>query len=308
MLGKFLSIMFIPYGISKVTSNYIERLRININVKQEYNHLNNNFSRNFEVIKNLTCKKLSGKPLSRKEKDLLKECQENQTILEHKQEILEEKYSPLQLFIYYFTYPLKVFLIFTTIVFAVFLIMNESIILYNDLNTSFCGIECAFVSTNKIRLTAENIFTNAYMNTLIQCICIIYLIVGLIYGLTESNIMTNLSHIFNIDNIKNNRVINLTYYMIFLATSLAIIEQSFKQTPTYSFFSFNKDQCDVKSIEICGLSMYGIYYFRAYSNFELFKYIDIIYSITFISLLASFITINPIKAILKKEDNSKQII
>jgi hypothetical protein len=300
LFGKIFSVLFVPYGISKITSNFIERLRINLNVKQEYNHLNNNFSKNFEIIKNLTSKKLSGKYLTKQEKTLLKECQQNQTILEHKQEILEEKFSTLKLFLYYFTYPFKVFLIFSTIIVAMCLIINKTITLYNELNTSFCGIECAYVSTNKARLAFENIFTNIYMNSAIQLICFTYLIIGLIYGISQSNI--------EILTIKNNRVNNLLYYMIIFTYSLATIEQSFRETPEYSFFSYSKDQCDVLSIDRCGLSMFGVYYLRAYINFEIFKYIDIAYSICFISLLGYFITINPIKAILRKDDNSKEII
>ena len=113
LIGKILSLIYLPYGIAKIISNIIESFKDPWAMKKEFDKLDENFKINYETIRQITSEKLmTGKPLSRKEKQILKECKTKSKILEHKQVVLDEKASTIQIILDILAYPVKFIFIF----------------------------------------------------------------------------------------------------------------------------------------------------------------------------------------------------
>lgn len=312
-LGKLLFLIYIPYGAGKLTSSLIENLKSGETMKNEYNHLNNNFSKNYETIKNITSQKLmTGRPLTKKEKIILKNCKETETILQHKQEVLEDKFSNWQMFIFYSTLPFKFVSVFMSISFVLFFVISKILLLYTQINKSLCGIDCGYVAnTHKLGLSIQTLLElvkNQYMQIAILFLFFSYLTVVGLNGLSNLGIV-NLAprgKSYSTSEIRTSKILTLAYYSIFFLLIINIILEVFSISPDFSLF-FNTG-CDIYNIdsEGCLVSNFGIFYLKFYVNFSYFKYYDIFFSSCLIALMSGMIIYYPVKTTLNDWNSENQ--
>lgn len=317
LFGKILFLIYTPYGMAKMSSSIIDNLSGKIEIKKEFNNLNNNMTKNSETIKAITSQKLmTGRPLSKKEKLLLKTCKETKTLLNHKQIILEEKFSNLQLFLHYLTLPAKFIFIFISILFAFIVTITKIFVLYNEYYKSICGKDCGYIPNKlTVGLSLQNMLNYLinnnenkfnYFVSLTLFLVFIYLTSSIMYGLK----FFGLVFMKKKDDIRQDKTLTLIYYSIFLILGVVAILEIFNMIPDLSFFYNNHYKCDVFNIDShdCVLSLFGIFTFKFNINFIIFRYIDLLFSFIFICSLIAFITYLPIKSLLHYWNNDEEKI
>lgn len=220
---KIFSIFYIPYGLGKLISLQVDNMKNNVQVNFEYKKLNTNLSKNHEVIKQITTQKLmTGKNLTKKEKLILRMCKENNTHLEHKQEILEEKYSKLKIFLAYCFLPFKFVGILSSLILTIIIIFSKISACYSNIFQSNCGFYCGYFSDKIIASIGfediyENILsknpekilgirTNLFIGIILLFISF-YILLSIFYSLKNLGIF-NPMKLFSSDFYSNNNTTN----------------------------------------------------------------------------------------------------
>jgi hypothetical protein len=250
LIFKIFSIFYLPYGLGKLISLQIDNMKNNVQINIEYKRLNTNLSKNHELIKQITTQKLmTGKNLTKKEKLILRQCKENNTHLDYKQEILEEKYSKIKVFLEYLFLPFKFMAIIFTIFLTIVIIFSKISAIYSNLFQSNCGFYCGYYSDKIISsIGFEDIYeyilskymlninqnqsisqNNFYKNFIIFSIWFIYVYVllALFFSLKNLGLINFTCNIFskefyagnNNDNNNNNYSSNNNNRFFFLSIS-----------------------------------------------------------------------------------------
>jgi hypothetical protein len=284
------------------------------NMKKEYSSLNNNFSKNYETIKIITSQKLmTGRPLTKKEKLVLKSCKEAETILQHKQELLEDKFSNFKMLLFYLVLPLKFLLVFITILFALFFTITKTTLLYNQLEKSVCGKDCGFIPNKNIFTISIQtlLFTSSKFLRIICCfLMLIYFISATITSMKKLGMINILPGCksYTLSEVRSNKIISLVFYTMFLIFSIVSILEIFSVIPDLSFFNDSFTDCDIYNLgaDHCNISVFGIFYLKFYVNLTIFKYFDMFFSASLICLISSLIVYFPVKSILNYWNSSKE--
>ena len=299
-VGKTFSLCYVSYGGSKITSILIDSLRKTEEIKEEFSNLNNNMNKNSETIRLITSQKLmTGKQLTKQEKNILKSCKENTTIFQHKQDILEDKYSNWQIFLSYFTIPLKFLLIITCLVINFIIIITFSVVLYNKIFHNLCGASyCGYLTLriNNMSFSVENILFDLVKNnhTILQYslvgIIIIFRLTSLIFGLKFRGISLGYQ-IYSFNDLKSNKTVNFLFYSLFFLLSVTILYDFNYLIPDYSYFFNLPNKCNLLRIDLpdCGISLLGLYYLKLSINFTGFIYFDLVINFITIALSSFFL-------------------
>ena len=167
IIGKVLSLIYLPYGISLIISDSIVSFKAPMKIKKEYKNLNADINKNYDTIKILTAEKLMvGIPLTKKEKAILKEAKSKIDILEHKQEFLDEKVSCVETLKMYLSFPVKFVGLFLIIIALVFFIFSKFVVYYNFLKNSICGMECGYLlPTMKSGISLQDLIIGTTLNS-----------------------------------------------------------------------------------------------------------------------------------------------
>jgi hypothetical protein len=311
VIAKILTLIYLPYGIAKLHSIMILSLKEREDITKEYNNLNNNKTRNYELIRNITNqKRLTGKPLTRKEKMILKACEDTKTVLDHKQDIMEENFSKVQIIMHYLSLPFKFIFIFFSLFFTLLVIISKCVILYSEYFRSLCGAECGYIPAKYDNgLTLQNILFFAFGKegqsfvfssifiTLILCFFISSTLVGMKH--------LGLFHIFNMkrfyyttSEVRSDKILTFIFYTIFFCVGLQSISIVYNLVPDYSNFSNNHVNCDMVNFnsDRCVISNFGIFNMKLYLNFPIFKYFDLFFNFNIIILTAAMIISMPLQA------------
>lgn len=339
ILGKLLTLVYLPYGLGKITSLLIDNLKNSHEMKQEFKILNTGFSKNYEIIKQITTQKLmTGKKLSKNEKNILRQCKENQTLLEHKQEILEEKYSKLKACLSYILFPIKFFIIVITIIISLMFLFSKISFLYSSLTLSECGIFCGFFTDKlSISIGLQDIYSyilsqtpkclsvknSSFIILAISCFYIYFTIsiffamknLGIldIQKLFSKEIFKLKIHWIKTTDIRSDKILSFLFYTIFFILTIIGISEILNLTPSISFYMQNYNKCDIRSIQNieCKFSYFMLFNMKNASNFSL-AYIMLLFIEALIIIFSGICIIYmPIKSTLdffkdknQEKDNS----
>jgi hypothetical protein len=302
LIAKILFLIYVPYGAGKMTASLVEKMRTQEAVKDEYSHLNNNLTKNYETIKNLTSQKLmTGRILSKKEKMILKSCKDTETILNHKQEILEDKYSNFQMCLFYLVLPLKFILVLTSFSFVMLFVTSKVLIIYDGFVKSKCGSMCGYlVNSRDLGMTVQNLLylLNDYIQIGLLVFMFVYFLTVALKGMGQLGLLSFKGCAFiTTDEVRNNKIYNFLFYSVYLLIIVSSILEIFSLVPNFSFFH-NMQTCDVFSFDknICEISNFGLFYIKFYLNFYIFKFADLFLSVSSICLLFLMILYYPLKA------------
>ena len=162
ILGKILLMVYLPYGLSILIKDLVFSLKAPVKIKREFKNLNADIAKNYETIKKITSEKIMvGKGLSKKEKNDLKEAKSRIDILEHKQEVLDEKVSIFETLKLYLLFPLKFISTFLLTFLLILLVLSKIITYFNVISNTYCGVECGFLSESvKNSFTLETFLLN----------------------------------------------------------------------------------------------------------------------------------------------------
>jgi hypothetical protein len=313
-VGKLLLVIYLPYGLASIIAKTVETLKIKTVGKREYNRLDTNFTKNYETIKNLTTTKImTGRKLTKKEKQTLKACKDKEAVLQHKQEVLEEKYSNLQKFLSCLMLPLKYMFIFVSIIISLAFIISKGWILYTDLFNSICGSVCGFKAKDyKAKFTIQSIMLyiveldRSNSGNLIYKALIIVILLMLFAYFTSCVIFSIYKlRIFNLIPLELEKSqeksqeshLKLILYSIASILSFAILIEIFEVIPDFSYF-YDKEKCDLFHItsQSCSISSFGLISIKLYVNFVAFKYLDMLFSILLVLLMTVFMIYLPLKS------------
>jgi len=318
LFAKFLSISYLPYGIGKSISECIESMTTKEDVKKEYSELSNDFSKNYNYIRNITSQKLmTGKKLTKEEKEIMKSCKSNNIILEHKQELIEEKNTKFDIVVSYITLPFKFIFMIILVLLAFSYILSKVVILYTIMTNNLCGGTCGFI-TNRLNnfFSFESIiyyFEHFYQNKLIQngilLVIVSYSIYIMYVGLKEKGIEILFFKIYSVNDIKSDKGLLFLFSVIFFLLGLAALYDLSFILPDFMKFGDLKRQCDIHNLEndLCGLSLFGLYLLKHNLNFPLVTYGEVgINIIIAILLIGSFFYV-PIKSAMEFYGESNKI-
>jgi hypothetical protein len=306
-IGKVFSLCYLTYGGAKIVSYLIDSLKRTQEIKEEFSNLNNNMNINSETIRMITTQKLmTGKLLTKEEKNLLKSCKENTTIFQHKQDILEEKYSKLQIFLSYFTIPFKFLLIISCLVLNFMIILTFSVVLYNKIFHNMCGASyCGYLSLriNSMSFSLENVLFDLMRNNYkflqfsLVCAIALFKISSLLFGLKFRGISLGYQF-YSFKDLKSNPTVNFLFYSLFFLLSISILYDFNYLIPDYAYFFDLPDKCNFLRIEVpdCGLSLIGLYYIKYSINLPSFVYFDLFMTFLTVVLSAFFMVYLPIKS------------
>jgi len=302
-IGKLLAIFYLPYGIGKAMSSCIDSMINSDEIKQEYTDLNNNFTKNNDTIRNITSQKLmTGKTLSKQEKELIKNCKENQAILEHKQEILEDKNSKCQVILNYITLPLKFLYVIILFLFSFSFILSNITVLVTTLSHSICGFECGYL-TQRIdkAFSLQSILyyfspTSFKYGLFIQngiiLVFILFVLHSIFISLKNKGICIGFYSLYDVNDIRNSRTLTMVSILIFFLVANSVTNDVIFLFQDYAKFSNLAKTCHLGNFEsdLCGISLYGIFMLQINLNFPFFSYVSIIMQ-TITTFLAILFTI-----------------
>lgn len=311
LLGKIAFLIYLPYGAGKTISSLVENVRGGENMKKEYRCLDNNFSKNYETIKHITSLKLmTGRPLSKKEKMILRSCKETETILQHKQEILEDKFSTFHAFLFYFALPFKFVLIFVCLMFGLLFCFSKGLSLYYQLQTNVYEKFNILNLNTGITIERLLLLLNLDWQVIIISLISIYFTSTIIVSIKNLGIVNILPNFrsFSTSEIRSDKILSLTIYSIFFILMLVSILEIFSILPDISFYKHPlsiglKDFYDKTPDNT--FSLFGIFYLKFYINFPVFKYFDLFFSCCLIILLAVLVIYLPLKSMLNYWDNKE---
>ena len=307
LIGKIFSLCYLSYGPSKMISVLIDSLKKTEEIKEEFSNLTNNMNKNSETIRLITSQKvMTGKQLTKQEKNLLKSCKENTTIFQHKQDILEDKYSKMQIFLSYFIIPLKFLLIIICLVINFIILLTFSVVLYNKIFHNLCGASyCGYLTLriNNMSFSLENILfdlvknNHRFLQFSLVGIVIMFRLSSLIFGLKFRGISLGYQF-YSFNDLKSNNTVNFLFYSLFLLQSLSILYDFNYLIPDYSYFFNLPNKCNFLRIDLhdCGLSLIGLYYLKLSINFTGFIYLDIATTLLTVLFSVFFLFYLPIKA------------
>ncbi len=335
VVAKFLLIIYLPFGLGKTISLIIDNLKNHQEINNEYNNLNSGFNKNYEVIKQITTQKLmTGKNLTKREKNLIRQCKENHTLLEHKQEVLEEKYSKFKVFLFYISFPLKFFgVILTFLMSFIFLISKIGNIVANFYKSE-CGIYCGYFTDKSIsNITIQDIYSyilsnyktvfsikNNYFIVFSMVISYAFIVSNLMISLNSLGLF-NLNKIFGMETLKlkfnfikvselrSDKIMSLLFYSIFFMLSLITLSEIVNLNPAISFYMENFNMCDYKLIEKseCKFSSYMLFIMKNSVNFSFAMLLNLIFDVVIVFLSSFFIILLPLKSLMNfvknEEDN-----
>jgi len=324
--------------MGKLIASLIENLQHNQELKKEYNSLNSGFNKNFEVIKQITTQKLmTGKSLSKKEKNILRQCKENQTVLVHKQEVLEEKYSKIKAIIFFISFPLKFFAVILTVLISLLILISKVLSTYARLNLSDCGVYCGFFADKvPVSIGLQDIWMFALTQTpkvfgittakfimLMTALLYVYFLVNLIIGFKYLGLI-DFSRLFSLGNLKkckipliktteirSDKIISMIFYTLFFISGIAAIAEILHLNPAISFYMEHYSVCDVKLIdkEECKFSAYMLFNVKNSVNFSLGMIFILGFDLIATVLTAFFVVYLPLKALMnciKKEEHKNR--
>ena len=324
--GKFLLLIYLPYGLGAALAGVIEKLRNKSIEKKEYNRLDKNFTKNYETIKSITSTKMmTGRPLTKRERKTLKTCKEQDAVLQHKQEILEEKFSTLQKIIQIIILPVKYVYIVLSIIISVCFLISKGYIVYNELGNSICGSQCGFiVNTSRTKFSLQSImlylvnhekihYDSVVYKALIITIFLslfLYFLSSVIFALYTIGIVNPIpfGRSYSFLEITQESNLKLILYSICSLTSLILLLEIFQLVPDLSYFYDSYDTCDIFNIGStqCSISLLGLIVIKLYVNFIVFKYCDLFFSVLMMCLITLLIIFLPLRKLFRtKEDDEK---
>jgi hypothetical protein len=306
LIAKILFVIYVPYGAGKLTASLVEKMRSVETVKHEYSNLNNTLSKNYETIKNLTSQKLmTGRILTKKEKKILKSCKDTETILNHKQEILEDKYSNFQMCLFYILLPLKFILILMSFSFVMLFVTSKGLIIYDGFVKSKCGSMCGYlVNARDLGMTVQNLLylLNDYIQICLLVFMFMYFLTVALKGMSNLGLISFKGQFVPTEEVRGSKISNFLLYSVFLLIVFSSIFEIFSLVPNFSFFH-NMQTCDVfaleKNSEICEYSNFGLFYIKFYLNFYVLKYADIFLSVISVCLFFVMILYYPLKSAIE---------
>jgi len=325
IIGKFSLLIYLPFGFGKLSAMLIDNLKKSQELKIEFNNLNSGFNKNFEVIKQITTQKLmTGKNLSKKERNILRQCKENQTLLEHKQEILEEKYSKIEVFIYYVSFPIKFFTVILTILIGLLFVISKIFALYANFKFSECGAYCGYFTDKTfssigiqdiyayLLMHYDKIFYFKNTNFVVFLMSLFYLYVVLNILISLKNLgLINFSKIISFDTLKlkfnflrtsdirSDKIRSILLYSVFFVMSIVASFEVLSLNPGISFYMQNFMKCDLKIIdkEVCKFSAYMIVNMKNSVNFPLGVIVALCFEILITLFTGIFIIYLPLKSL-----------
>lgn len=336
IFAKFSLLIYLPYGFGKLIASLIENLQHSQELKKEYNSLNCGFNKNFEVIKQITTQKLmTGKSLSRKEKSILRQCKENQTLLEHKQEVLEEKYSKIKAIIFYVSFPLKFFAVILTVLICFIILISKLMSAYAHMTNSQCGIYCAYF-TDKIPsyiglqdiiiyllIHTQNIFGMQTAKLIIISLGLLYayFLVNLIISFKNLGLL-DFSNLLKFENIKkfripfiktteirSDRILTIVLYFMFFSAAIASLAEILNLIPSISFYFQNYQSCSVSNIDNdqCKYSAFMLFNLKNSVNFSFGMIVILCFDYLATILTAFFAVVLPLKALRNFFNNDEKM-
>lgn len=327
IIAKFGILIYLPYGLGKVTALLIDNLKNSQELRQEFNNLNSGLSKNVGLIKQITTQKLmTGKNLSKKEKNILRQCKETQTLLEHKQEVLEEKYSRFKICFFYILFPVKFFMIIISILISLLFLFSKVTVLYSEFTYSKCGKYCGFF-TDKIQSSialqdiygyilsnAVNIFYMKNPNFIILSICCfyIYFLISIVFSLktlgifhvaklfTSCDIFRFKLNWVNTSDIRSDKILSVVFYTLFFIIALIGISEILNLTPSIAFYMENYNKCTINNTQnnACNFSYFMLFSMKNVANFSSGYIANLLIEIIIIILSAIYIVYFPIKSTL----------
>jgi len=326
-VGKLLMVIYLPYGLASIIAKTVESIKIKTDGKREYTRLDTNFSKNYETIKNLTTTKImTGRKLTKKEKQTLKACKDKEAVLQHKQEVLEEKYSNIHKFFSCLTLPVKCIFIFASVIITLAFIISKGWILYNELFNSICGGECGFKAKDyKAKFTIQSIMLylveldRSNSGSLIYKAVIIGILFTLFVYFTSCVIFSVYKlGIFNfipieLENSQEKSEESHTKFILYSITSIlsfVILFEIFEVIPDFSYF-YDNNKCDLFHITLqsCSISSIGLLSIKLYVNFVAFKYLDFLFSMLLLLMITVFMIYLPLKSnFLNQHEDEDRII
>jgi len=305
ILGKVFALSYLSYGMGKAISGCVDSMINSDEIKREYSNLNNNFIKNNDTIRNITSQKLmTGKNLSKKERGLIKTCKENQTILEHKQFILEEKHSKCQVIMSYITLPFKFLFIIILVLLTFSFILSTLTVLIVTFNHNFCGFDCGYL-TQKIDKAFSMQSLLSYLSDLKHGVWIQNAIVGLmilfvlysIYiALKNNGIYIFFYSVYDQTELKNNKKLTMVAMVIFFIIGLSVTNDIiFLFQDFVKYGNLNKN-CILTNFDsdLCGLSLTGMYMLKFNLNFPIFSFLNIVFNLFIITCSIFFVIFLPV--------------
>ena len=325
-IGKIFGMIYTPYGLATLVSKLIDSFKQPMKVKYEYKSLNANMAQNYQLIKRLTQEKIMvGIPLTKKEKEALKEAKANIEILDHKQEFLDEKTSLYETLKLYLLTPIKFILTFLLFLSIVVLLISKTVVIVNLLTNYICSGECGFITSNlKTGYSLQDLFYNANSDEIGTTISskIVYLITGppryfivlaiIIFSLLILAAIEGVKFIgfyivtpfeicnYNIIEIKKCNMLSFMFYTTVFLCSLSVFYDILNLFPDVINFGINYSKCNLLISGIsgfCDINQTGKLLLKSRINFpfttQIFIFIDIV-SVVIISILCIYY---PVKSI-----------
>lgn len=332
LCAKLALLVYLPYGLGKLTASLISNLHLSQELKNEYNNLNSGFNKNFEVIKQITTQKLmTGKSLSKQEKNIMRLCREKQTRLEHKQEVLQEKYSKIKAVLFYVSFPLKFFAVIFSVLISLLLLVSKASSTYARLRQSECGVSCGFFAdkvANSIGLQniwefvlthSQKVFgiPSAKFVMLITALLYVYLLMILFVAFRELGLLDLNKIIFSplksfiikkpfkvpfvkTIEIRSDKMLSLVFYSLFFFAAVAAIAENLSFSPSVSYYMEHYKDCSVKLINNseCKFSAYMLFTVKNSVNFSFWMIIGLGIDLVATLFTAFFIVFLPVKALM----------
>lgn len=269
-IGKIYMNIYLPQGILAIVSQTLNKIKKTEKLTIEYRGVNGDIAKNYEIIKKITSERLMvGIPLTKKEALSLKKAREQIDVLDHKQEILEEKTSLVEKLKSFLAFPIHVITIILVIIISLILLYSKSMTIFNQLFNNLCGYQCGFITNVKTNNIIQDTFSINVMNfnyflletkrfyfsfsihTLIIIIAIsLFYISCILEGIKKQGLITfiPIKNFSELD-IQYNHLINALMYLVCFMTLLTLPFELFTIFPdfmTFGYFSTNKFNSNIQ--------------------------------------------------------------
>lgn len=340
IIGKVLFVMYVPYGLSLLITKAINSFKNPIKARKAYKSNNLDINKNYETIKKITSEKIMvGIPLTKKEKQQLKEAKSKIDILDHKQEFLENKVSTWETIKLYCSFPLKFIGVFVLVLGILFFVISKMVICYNTIFNSICGSECGYLVTSyksgfslqdsffgllsdynhNYNPTNFNSFTDYFLYNVKffiegsgKYLFFIIAFYAVVVFTSFNEAIKDLGLIivvpfkieyYNEESIKSSRFLNFLMYMTFAIISLVGFYEIILAFPEFMNFGYEASKCSLMlsgfTSDLCQISHIGVVSLKLKLNFSILSISNILFEIIFIVLSMIFVVYYPMKALIK---------
>jgi hypothetical protein len=269
ILSKVLFICYTTYGITETLHMILSRLGLSKDIKAEYNRLDNSFTKNFGTIKAIQSKKQQGMYISRKEREILNSCREKQAVLEHKQEVLEDKYSSFKIMLYYLSFPFKLLMLLCLMTLTATFIYIKGNMVYNDINT----FDQKHIINRGLKPYSIPYLTDLQLAIMMIAFFFIGSITGMYYLGIFSRFLCFKNDSMQFEQASKCKILNLLTYMVGSILLMSCLVNGLDLVPMFSFYS-NTHR----------LNGFGLFFVSLIRYFENFKIIDLLMNIVTIAV------------------------